>query len=508
MLVVISDLHLSEGRRPITKKLAPAEDFFFDDQFARFLSYLDSRPGPVHLVINGDFCEFLQVGVSAAELDLEPIFADLTEKEKRYIKYYGAKTDAASSVFRLRKIAAGHPVFFAALRNFVAAGNRLTIVAGNHDAEWFWPDVRRAFRELVEAEQVQLADGGRSDNRGLTDEGMLDHTSKVEFAPWIFYDREFSVYIEHGNQYESLNSYRYWLYPVRPKNRDKLNLPVGSYFVRYLLNQIEATNPFADNIKPNTKYVAWALKNDPLGFGRLARLLWRFAVTIAKIWRRTGRNFSYSPADIEEFNAVTEMRLAEIAARFGIKGEGGSDDPLRQIIGLHKRPFNDVGKLRFMWRAFFANLDVLLFVFSGLSFMGFIFLLWHFGARNVFSAAGFIAGVAGALAGNAFYNAGVRMDEAMLDSAKRIGEILENSDNPAKYIVFGHTHEPAIVSFGNRWYFNTGTWDVIFEDQEELLRDKQQFAFLMIESPGAEPQLMRWNDPRGVAELLPLFDEA
>ena len=39
-IVIISDLHLSEGRNPVTKKFNLNEDFFFDEEFDRFLIYL------------------------------------------------------------------------------------------------------------------------------------------------------------------------------------------------------------------------------------------------------------------------------------------------------------------------------------------------------------------------------------------------------------------------------------------------------------------------------------
>lgn len=60
-LLIVSDLHLSEGRDPVTHKLSPKEDFFFDGEFWRFLRcYRKPRDAkPWHLLINGDFMDFL-----------------------------------------------------------------------------------------------------------------------------------------------------------------------------------------------------------------------------------------------------------------------------------------------------------------------------------------------------------------------------------------------------------------------------------------------------------------
>src|SRR3990172_592518 len=110
MIVVISDLHLSEGVRPETQKLAPTEDFFFDGEFARFLGYLQkTEPGRVHLIINGDLFDFLQVTFTVEDIaDCEHL-AGISKREHDYVYKYGAKTDEQSTIKKLEKIARGHP---------------------------------------------------------------------------------------------------------------------------------------------------------------------------------------------------------------------------------------------------------------------------------------------------------------------------------------------------------------------------------------------------------------
>jgi UDP-2,3-diacylglucosamine pyrophosphatase LpxH len=63
-LLIVSDLHLSEGFRPRTGKLSANEDFLCDDSFARFLEFQNSnrqQGRPWRLVIAGDAFDFLQV---------------------------------------------------------------------------------------------------------------------------------------------------------------------------------------------------------------------------------------------------------------------------------------------------------------------------------------------------------------------------------------------------------------------------------------------------------------
>jgi hypothetical protein len=38
-LLIVSDLHLSEGRLAETRRFSPREDFFFDEEFTRLLAY-------------------------------------------------------------------------------------------------------------------------------------------------------------------------------------------------------------------------------------------------------------------------------------------------------------------------------------------------------------------------------------------------------------------------------------------------------------------------------------
>ena len=55
-LLIVSDLHLSEGRRAETKKFSKNEDFFFDEEFARFLAYYQDQtrwPGKGQRMLSG-----------------------------------------------------------------------------------------------------------------------------------------------------------------------------------------------------------------------------------------------------------------------------------------------------------------------------------------------------------------------------------------------------------------------------------------------------------------------
>lgn len=501
MIVVVSDFHLSEGVRPASSRLSPNEDFFFDDAFSRFLIYLRGiQPGGVHLVINGDLFDLLQVGVNEEEINRLGFADEQVLVERKHILKYGLGTGGDQSAFKLGKIWEGHQTFFKALADFIAVGNELTIVSGNHDIELFWPSVQARFLSILE------------DASATTGNIKEKVERNVHFEPWIFYNKEFGVYAEHGNQYESLNPFPYCLYPVLPKKRDAIALPFGSFLVRYLFNKIENIDPFADNIKPSTRYLSSLLKKNPFDIWRISKILWRFVCSLADIFKRTSKIAVFDSKDEKDFRDETNRQLTDIAGRFEIDGDVSKEEhALRQIMAKHIRPLNDRKSRLLIW-VLFSYLDTLLLILALPVLTVLCVSLLKYGIKNVYSAVSFGLTIFGAFAG---WFVSLILDRASPkypDLAQEIIQIMKAGEEPGKYpvkcVTFGHTHEPEIERFQDgTFYFNTGTWNVIFSEEEELIRDKKQFAFLMIKEPGNDPQLLRWNDEIGAPELLLLFDK-
>ena len=147
-LIVISDLHLSDGYDKNTYKYSRNEDFFFDEEFKRFLEYLqEENSHKKHLIIAGDMFDFLQVDPDGAKIDeyleflkkerekesnssgTDKCKQDVTKKERNY----GLGTGKIKTVWKLGQIVNGHPEFFKALANFLSNDNSLSIITGNHD---------------------------------------------------------------------------------------------------------------------------------------------------------------------------------------------------------------------------------------------------------------------------------------------------------------------------------------------------------------------------------------
>ncbi|MGD2125306.1 MAG: metallophosphoesterase [Desulfobacteraceae bacterium] len=294
-IAIISDLHLSEGRDPRTKKFKKNEDYFFDGQFDRFLRYLEEesedRGRKWHLLIAGDMVDFLQV----TSRPREPGF-HVAEREIEY----GLRTSPEKTVWKLKTIMKGHKVFFRALGRFLCAGNRCTIITGNHDIEWTVPEQQEAFREEMKA---YLPKGAHIPSDLLS--------GSIDFCPWFFYVPGL-VWVEHGHQYDGMNSFDYFLAPYLP-NSDEIMLPGASFFVRYLFNKVEQRDPFADNIKPISAYVRrYGLR---LLFSPQIMKHVRYFLEILRKIRK------FKPEELEALRQKNEERIREEARRFGIDVE-------------------------------------------------------------------------------------------------------------------------------------------------------------------------------------------
>jgi len=89
-------------------------------------------------------------------------------------------------------------------------------------------------------------------------------------------------------------------------------------------------------------------------------------------------------------------------------------------------------------------------------------------------------------------------------------EHLEDVGIDVQTIVFGHTHDPDIrIVASDCKYFNTGTWTTVFSEEERIIREAKQFAFVWIKKEkDGTPQatLHRWNDSLERHEKLILFE--
>ncbi len=460
---VVSDLHVAAGRGA-DGNYEGTENFFADDSFARFLAGLLEQRKEMVLVINGDFIDFLRVDrIPTSDADFtaweqvlsrigiprsnDELRRSITPKETTY----GLKTDDYKSVWKLLCSVNGHPQLFEALAAWVSAGGRLVIVKGNHDLEWYWPAVRNYFR-LVTADHA-----ARKLRRPL--DSVLRRTvlPAVQFIDdALLVDGE--VYIEHGHRYDKFSN------PVGGPvldNGRELNLPFGSFFNRYLVNQIELVYPFIDNVRPREKLLPLLVRERfPLA---LRVLLNHIPFTLLSIQKRYYRYM---------FSRAAAYALAiGIPAVFVLIRYWTDINAL--IAGFHSPTAPGVPGLVLNQISALAQ-STLALVFS--------YVL----ARLV-----------------AFF----QLDEpvTLASFARSCFDVSPR----CRFVTFGHTHDPEQFREGDRWYHNTGTWIPIIDVDSAEIREDKTYTFLRYSRGAdgrfAETTLHRWDDESGRPQQLVLL---
>ena len=271
-VIVVSDLHLSGGQYSENGTYRATENFFYDEEFANFLKYLEKNQSekPWKLIINGDFIDFIRLTecptpkeydywkniLKGVGINMEIGDFDVSDRERDL----GLKTHEYKSVWKMDFIGNAHPKFFKALAQFVDKGNKLVIVKGNHDAEFYWDKVRLKLKRLI-LNQLNL---NPLDPKAKK---LSEHIEICDKA----YILENKIYIEHGHQYEEITSIDK---PTLGQDKnDELTLPYGSFINRYLINKVELIAPFVDNIKPPTAYIDAIFKNYPV---RSIKILFKY----------------------------------------------------------------------------------------------------------------------------------------------------------------------------------------------------------------------------------------
>ena len=236
VVIVISDLHLGGGSAD------PGDDHVFDQQkLAGFIDTLwasdDGQAGRIELYINGDFLEFAQVGQHL--YTLRSADAWCSEGESRA---------------KLKLILDGHPEVFRALKAFSAAGNRVTLAAGNHDVDLFWEGVQADLRAAAGPIDFVLG---------------ADWTSRFDGR----------LRIAHGHQHDLANQFRHWAHPFvsGPDGQKRLEMCPGTLFMVKFVNWLEGNYPFADNIKPVSALWRILARENTLGLASIGWMLARFA---------------------------------------------------------------------------------------------------------------------------------------------------------------------------------------------------------------------------------------
>lgn len=222
--IVVSDLHLADGHA-VLEGFGPQQQSALDGILQATLpgGALGNTTTPATLIINGDCFEFLA---------LPPYPED------------GCITPAIA-LTKLEKIASAHQPFFQTLHDFLSQGGHVAFLAGNHDIELCFKEIRSRVTNLI------------GHDRGL--HFVLDQGYKP--LP--------DVYIEHGGQYD------FWNYTdgIWDKQGNSLNeapesimLPLGTQYMNLAASSINLRYPYFDHFDPlmsTTRQIALLSLLDP-----------------------------------------------------------------------------------------------------------------------------------------------------------------------------------------------------------------------------------------------------
>ncbi|HUI25520.1 MAG TPA: hypothetical protein VL403_05495 [Candidatus Kryptonia bacterium] len=451
--LIVSDLHLRGGFDNPTEGL-----YHFDEEFADFLRYYRLNRAPDRrwrLIIGGDFIEFLYI-------------TDLPEPNERLLRgvpfsdseqRFGAGTDAPKSRWKLDRILrASHPQLLLALARFVAEGNEVIVLRGNHDLEMSWPEVQDHFRRLI-AEH-------HPDDIGYM--VMKDAVAqRVQFPLWFWYEPNW-LYVEHGSQYDPFCSTQHVLNPLVPTAPHRMQLSIAELAIRYFTNQMKTINAMAaENIMSVSEYIGWVVRGNLNILPRVASL---YAGMVQRVLAKSGRPDPQAEAHVRDENA---RRIAAVDERFGLPaGTAAAVNAMRAEPVMRNA----------MATARFLALDLI--VAALLLFAGAVGILIWYPARTGLLVLLGAAGVLGAIIyGGALRFRRIAEAAQLRRTAERVAELCKVPN-----VIFGHSHAAGIWPLPNGGqYVNVGTWVPMGEDA--------YFVYFAATGDDADRRsgLWRWN---------------
>ncbi len=274
-----------------------------------------------------------------------------------------------------------------------------------------------------------------------------------------------NIYGEHGHRFEPITAVIGP--PTLPGTPSQLNLPVGSFVNRYLINPIERLEPFLDNVKPVTNVLWGLLRKHPL---QALRILWRS-------WRFILR-------------AIKARRILDSAGVFLYLG--ALLIPVLTIVAI---------VLAFLWPA------------AGQ------WVVDTFGrSRTLLSLVGLAAPYIIGFVRDLFPERKPAVGEDTFAEGVYTALKARAADAPraTQYATLGHTHEQDVQSLpalgsARVLYLNTGTWIPLWDEDRPDLAGKILHPFIRFtkNKDGAYThEYLEWADGGGPTEEPPILERA
>lgn len=449
-LLLLSDVHLGSdlndggATHPRSKEI----DRDLTDCIAH---YTATPPGPRaarwRMVTVGDFVDF--VGMSIDPRPGDVLASELTANEKEY--GLGGAEDRV--LLKLARAEERHPEVFAALRAFVAAGNAITFLQGNHDLELHWPSVQDAFRDRI---------CGR-------DEGARE---RVDFEPW-FVHRDGFVYVEHGHQYDPFCAVPYVLAPLSPRDPTRVFPSLSDCLLRYIARRTPGLKEYGHEDRGLASYISWGLMLGWKGTADLNRRFWACVDMLRHVAA------GYETPEGLAIKKEHEARLAERAARSGVPAGRLEEALALHVPSMTRTPRAVVASLMLDRLGIFAVAvpAMILLLVYGQWLAAFAFaIVWLFLHLELSSL-----------------RPSVDPANLMAERARELVRLF-----PASFVVMGHTHVPDTRTLGATTYVNLGSWAEGEPEEGERNPYRAARTHLVVheQEDRHEARLLAWRDGR------------
>ena len=417
-LLVLSDVHLGSDLVQHARPEAPERSLASarrDRELIALLGWYRERPQgkkPWRLVIAGDFIDFAGMSVSGLpdEIATEP-----TDEERAH----GLGSAADHTRIKLRRVADHHRGVFAALAEFVAVGNSLVIVRGNHDVDLHWEPVQTEFRDIL-ASHAERAD------------------ERIEFADWFYYE-EGLVYIEHGHQYDDYCSYDHVLHPVLPSDPRRSYPSVSDVLLRYVVRPTRGMLESGHESAGALDYLRFGARLGVRGLLDLGRRFALAVVCLITLWRE---HFSDAAQWVRQEHErkmallaeARQISLIKLRALASLQRPPVTRSLLRLLAGvmLDRVAVALATSVALTW-LLVARWTLVLGVSVGLCLVGLALTAWLWGrARATLDAS-----------------------DSLREGAAAVASLF-----PAALVVMGHTHLPEMTrrARSGATYVNLGAW--------------------------------------------------
>ncbi|MCC6811618.1 MAG: metallophosphoesterase [Deltaproteobacteria bacterium] len=484
-IVVVSDIHLGED---LIQKGPPSLQHYINrlnEQFVAFVDWLRERPksGPIDLVINGDMFDFVKISLRPDPREAYMRWQQgLSATEKRH----GLDNSPERVEWKLERILESHRPAFISLAELVGDGNRLHIVAGNHDREFYYPEIvthlRRALSDLYfSRHRVQDTAAARA-----------AFSARLDFSMW-FHVTQGGVYIEHGHQYDPYCSFEYLLAPRKRPEEMKVALPLTHKAIPYFADLMGDMSTHNLDTRGLGYYFRMLFRMGPK---RVGVLLWAYVRAVASILREAGGKGREARRALESEH-LTER--SEVATKYAL-----SEPQIHALDALHATPAEF--SLMKMIQCFYVDRFALAFVvLVGLALQTWLLddRLWRFSA--------FAVTIVAAALVSEWLGTKRRFDtrQFLREGAAGVARTLRS-----RVVIFGHSHKPEVVALdGGAHYINIGSWI----SRAALLGESawgMTFAWIGPQSGGGASGLYRWVGTKREAKLVhplggePAADEA